>query len=126
MHGERLTRAQAVRLVGAYARSEDYDRASDHMRGNVFTGAEEIDVPVTLAWGEHDTQVTPPREPPPGWRQVELRGCNHLPTYDDPEQVVSTDPRGRGANSRCVRRSGRYWARTSDLRGVNAMLSQLS
>ena len=58
------------------------------MRGNVFTRSEEIDVPVTLAWGEHDRQVTPPRSVPDGWRQVVLYGCNHLPTLDDPEQVA--------------------------------------
>ena len=85
--GARVPRAQAVRVVTAYARARDYDRASVHMRGNVFSGAEEIRVPVTLAWGEYDRQVTPPESVPPGWSQVTLRGCNHLPTLDDPEQV---------------------------------------
>jgi pimeloyl-ACP methyl ester carboxylesterase len=88
VHGERLSRAQAVRVVGAYARARDYDRASGHMRGNVFSGGDEIDVPVTLAWGEHDRQVSAPRSVPAGWRQLVLRGCNHLPTFDDPDQVV--------------------------------------
>ena len=88
VHGDRLSRSHAARLVRAYARASDYDRASVHMRGNVFTRSEEIDVPVTLAWGEHDRQVTPPRSVPDGWRQVVLYGCNHLPTLDDPEQVA--------------------------------------
>ena len=88
VHGDRLTRAQAMRVVLAYARASDYDRASVHMRGNVFSRPEEIEVPVTLAWGEHDRQVTPPRSVPDGWRQVVLYGCNHLPTLDDPEQVA--------------------------------------
>jgi pimeloyl-ACP methyl ester carboxylesterase len=89
VHGERLSREQAVGVVRAYAHARDYDRASVHMRGNVFTGGEEIGVPVTLAWGEYDTQVTAPRAVPTGWRQVALRGCNHLPTLDDPGQVAA-------------------------------------
>jgi pimeloyl-ACP methyl ester carboxylesterase len=88
-NGRALPRREAVRVVAAYARARDYDRASRHMRGNVFGGGETIDVPVTLAWGENDRQVTPPRSAPPGWRQVVLRGCNHLPTLDDPEQVAA-------------------------------------
>lgn len=86
--GGRLSRAQAARVVTAYAQARDYDRASFHMRANVFSGAEEIEVPVTLAWGEHDRQVKPPRSVPPSWRQVTLLGCNHLPTLDEPEQVA--------------------------------------
>ena len=86
--GARVPRAQATRVLTAYARARDYDRASFHMRGNVFTGGGEIEVPVTLAWGEHDRQVTPPRSLPAGWRQVTLGGCNHLPTLDDPQQVT--------------------------------------
>jgi pimeloyl-ACP methyl ester carboxylesterase len=87
--GRRLGRRQAARVVAAYARARDYDRASGHMRGNVFTGGELIDVPVTLAWGENDRQVSPPQSTPPGWRQVVLKGCNHLPTLDDPDHVAA-------------------------------------
>lgn len=86
--GARISRAQAIEVVLAYARSRDYDRASLHMRGNVFSGGEDIDVPVTLAWGETDRQVSRPRTVPAGWRQVVLTGCNHLPTLDDPDQVA--------------------------------------
>ena len=48
----------------------------------------EIDVPVTLAWPEHDRLVRRPPSLPDGVRSVELRGCGHLPTWDDPEQVA--------------------------------------
>ena len=89
-NGRGLRRRDAARVIAAYARASDYDRASRHMRGNVFTGGDIIDVPVTLAWGENDRQVSPPQSTPPGWRQVVLRGCNHLPTLDDPEQVAQT------------------------------------
>lgn len=84
----RISRAQAVEVVAAYARARDFDRASFHMRGNVFSGGEDIEVPVTLGWGENDRQVTRPRSVPHAWPQVTLRGCNHLPTLDDPDQVV--------------------------------------
>jgi pimeloyl-ACP methyl ester carboxylesterase len=58
------------------------------MRDTVFSGAERIDVPVTLAWGELDRLVRPPRRVPPGWRTTVLRDCGHIPTWDDPEQVA--------------------------------------
>jgi pimeloyl-ACP methyl ester carboxylesterase len=57
-------------------------------RAAVFSGLEQIDVPVTLAWGELDRLVTPPRPSPMGARTVLLRGCGHIPTWDDPEQVA--------------------------------------
>ena len=52
-------------------------------------GFEDIRVPVTLAWGEHDRLVAQPRERRvPGWRTVTLHGCGHIPTWDDPSQVA--------------------------------------
>jgi pimeloyl-ACP methyl ester carboxylesterase len=88
-HGDRLSRGTAVRLVSTYATAPDYARANGHMRGGVFAGPQGIGVPVTLAWGELDGQVSAPRSLPEGWRQVVLRGCSHLPTLDDPEQTVA-------------------------------------
>jgi pimeloyl-ACP methyl ester carboxylesterase len=87
--GARVPWRDAVRVARAYARARDYPRANRHMRDNVFTGGDGIGVPVTLAWGEHDRQVVPPRSVPAGWRQVVLRGCSHLPTLDDPDQVAA-------------------------------------
>ena len=60
-------------------------------------------MPVTLAWGENDRQVTPPRSVPPGWRQVVLRGCNHLPTLDDPAQVVRVLVDGAAVTDAAIR-----------------------
>ena len=57
------------------------------MRSSVFSGAERIEVPVTLAWGALDRLVSPPRQAPPGWATRVLRDCGHIPTWDDPEQV---------------------------------------
>jgi pimeloyl-ACP methyl ester carboxylesterase len=59
-----------------------------------FRGGEQITVPITIAWGEKDRLLLPhqPRRAAraiPGARLVTLRGCGHVPTYDDPEQVAS-------------------------------------
>ncbi|MBA3300985.1 MAG: hypothetical protein H0T15_03875 [Thermoleophilaceae bacterium] len=46
------------------------------------------DVPVTLAWPEHDRLVARPRRVPPGVRSVVMPGCGHLPMWDDPALVA--------------------------------------
>jgi pimeloyl-ACP methyl ester carboxylesterase len=50
--------------------------------------------PATIAWGERDRLLIFSRQAPrarrrlPGARHVVLRGCGHVPTWDDPEQVA--------------------------------------
>ena len=66
-----------------------------------FSGGEEIDVPVTIAWGEKDRLLLPRQaaraaEAIPTARIVTLYGCGHVPTYDDPEQVASVLLDGSG------------------------------
>jgi pimeloyl-ACP methyl ester carboxylesterase len=82
--------ADNLRDLASAAWFDDTLRAivSDH-----FTGGEEIDVPVTVAWGERDRLLLPRQAPRaaaaiPGARSVVLRGCGHVPTWDDPEQVA--------------------------------------
>jgi pimeloyl-ACP methyl ester carboxylesterase len=87
-HPERVTHAEALDIVRAYAAAPGYPATNLAMRRSRFAGADGIDVPVTLAWGEHDRLVRPPRVPPPGWRTVLLRDCGHLAMWDDPELVV--------------------------------------
>lgn len=58
-----------------------------------FSGGERIACPVTLAWGSRDRilfprQVARAHARLPEARAVSLRGCGHVPTWDDPEQVV--------------------------------------
>lgn len=58
-----------------------------------FTGGEQIAVPVTIAWGEHDRLLLPRQSARahraiPSARMVTLRGCGHVPMSDDPEQVA--------------------------------------
>jgi len=87
-HPERVTHAEALDIVRAYAAAPGYPATNLAMRRSRFADAEGIGVPVTLAWGEHDRLVRPPRVPPPDWRTVLLRDCGHLAMWDDPELVV--------------------------------------
>ena len=87
-HPERVTHAEALDIVRAYALAPGYPATNLAMRRAVFAGPRGIDVPVTLAWGEHDRLVHPPRVAPPGWRTVVLPGCGHLPMWDDPPLVA--------------------------------------
>jgi pimeloyl-ACP methyl ester carboxylesterase len=58
-----------------------------------FEGGEQITVPVTVAWGEHDRLLLPrqarrAQRAIPRARVITLTGCGHVPTYDDPEQTA--------------------------------------
>jgi pimeloyl-ACP methyl ester carboxylesterase len=85
---ERVPSRSAARLIRAYVSAPGYEAANAAMRSAVFGGIEEIEAPVTLAWAEHDRVVSRPRSRPAGARMVTLRGCGHVPTWDDPEQVA--------------------------------------
>jgi pimeloyl-ACP methyl ester carboxylesterase len=87
-HPERIPAADARRLVRAYATAPGFDAANAAMRAGRFTALDRIRVPTTLAWPEHDRLVARPRTLPPGVSSVELPGCGHLPTWDDPDAVA--------------------------------------
>jgi pimeloyl-ACP methyl ester carboxylesterase len=87
-HPERVPPAAAARLVRSYVTSPGFEGANAAMRAAVFSGVEQISVPVTLAWAELDRLLRRPRETTPGWRTLTLSGCGHIPTWDDPEQVA--------------------------------------
>jgi pimeloyl-ACP methyl ester carboxylesterase len=87
-HPERIPPAAALRLVRAYATAPGFQAVNDAMRASRFAALADIDVPVTLAWPEYDRLVRRPRSLPDGVRSVVLRGCGHLPTWDDPAQVA--------------------------------------
>lgn len=58
-----------------------------------FDGRIPSDVPVTIAWGEHDRILLPyqagiARRRMPHARHVWLEGCGHVPMADDPSQVA--------------------------------------
>jgi pimeloyl-ACP methyl ester carboxylesterase len=85
---ERIPPEAALRLVRSYTTAPGFEAVNDAMRASRFTALADISVPVTLAWPEHDRLVARPRTLPDGVRSVVLRGCGHLPTWDDPEQVA--------------------------------------
>jgi pimeloyl-ACP methyl ester carboxylesterase len=87
-HPDRMPREDAVRIVRDYVTSPKYEGASTAMRAGLFSGIEQITVPITLAWAELDPLVVEPRDRIPGTRWVVLRGCGHIPTWDDPPQVA--------------------------------------
>jgi pimeloyl-ACP methyl ester carboxylesterase len=87
-HPERVEPAAAARLVRSYARAPGFDAANDAMRADRFSALERIRVPLTLGWPEYDRLVARPPHLPARARSVVLRGCGHMPMWDDPEQVA--------------------------------------
>jgi pimeloyl-ACP methyl ester carboxylesterase len=80
--------------------SSGYDGANRAMRTNLFdpNGYPE-GVPVTIAWGELDALVGPPRPErrPAGARFITLPGVGHTPTWDDPDLIARTLLEGSGS-----------------------------
>jgi pimeloyl-ACP methyl ester carboxylesterase len=87
-HPERIPYAAALQLVRAYAEAPGFESANAAMRAGRFTGLAEIEVPLTLAWPEHDRLVARPRAVGAFAHEARLPGCGHMPTWDDPEQVA--------------------------------------
>jgi pimeloyl-ACP methyl ester carboxylesterase len=100
-HPERVPAADALHLVRAYAAAPGFRAANDAMRASRFAQLADIRVPLVLAWPEFDRLISRPSALPPNARNVTLRGCGHIPTWDDPEQVAelvlaATAPRAVG------------------------------
>ena len=87
---ELLTPDEAIRWLSAWLDAPSYDDANSMMRSTPFQRANEIRVPVTIAWGEQDRLVAPPKPErmPPGTRYFTVPGWGHTPTRDDPEGVA--------------------------------------
>jgi pimeloyl-ACP methyl ester carboxylesterase len=86
---ERLSYAQAMRFVADYAGARGSPAVNRARRASQLEYADEIDVPVTVAWCEHDRLVAP--RTVPGLtvtRELTLAGCGHVPMTDDPEAVA--------------------------------------
>ena len=88
-HPDRVPAAAAADLIRAYARAPGFPRVNAAMRAGTFSGLDRIEVPVTLAWPDHDRIVSRPSRLPSRVRSVVLRGCGHLPFWDDPRQVAA-------------------------------------
>jgi pimeloyl-ACP methyl ester carboxylesterase len=92
-HPERIPVEQGRDLVLGWIDASDYSGANRAMRTQLFdpSGYPE-DVPVTIAWGELDRLVGPPKPErrPPGARFLTLSDVGHTPTWDDPELIART------------------------------------
>ncbi|HEY4778885.1 MAG TPA: alpha/beta hydrolase, partial [Solirubrobacterales bacterium] len=92
-HPERIPVDAGRELVLGWIDSNGYDGANRAMRTHIFEPAGyPEDVPVTIAWGELDRLVGPPKSGrrPTGARFLVLPGVGHTPMWDDPELVART------------------------------------
>jgi pimeloyl-ACP methyl ester carboxylesterase len=90
---ERIPLEAGRELVLGWIDSNGYDGANRAMRTHLFDPAGyPEDVPVTIAWGELDRLVGPPKPErrPAGARFLVLPGVGHTPTWDDPDLIAST------------------------------------
>ena len=98
-HPERIPVEQGRELVLGWIDASGYSGANRAMRTHLFdpSGYPE-DVPVTIAWGELDRLVGPPKPErrPAGARFLTLPGVGHTPTWDDPELIARTLIEGSG------------------------------
>jgi pimeloyl-ACP methyl ester carboxylesterase len=92
-HPDRIPPEAGRELVLGWIDASGYDGANREMRTHVFDPAGyPEDVPVTIAWGELDRLVGPPKPErrPAGARFLVLPGVGHTPMWDDPELVART------------------------------------
>jgi len=91
---ERVPPEEAIEAAAVMRSTRGY---GEHLRQTTrsrFTGGQDIDVPVTIAYGDRE-RLVPKRargadELPAHTRWVTLPGCGHVPTWDDPELVAKT------------------------------------
>jgi pimeloyl-ACP methyl ester carboxylesterase len=105
-HGERVSPAQAARLIQGYGEAPAYPRANELMCWNLVGDLSGLDAPLTLLWAEYDQVVRnrPLKDGilPPDVRQVELPDCGHVPTWDAPERVAALILEGTVSRTKSV------------------------
>ncbi|MDQ6745118.1 MAG: alpha/beta fold hydrolase [Actinomycetota bacterium] len=93
-HPERVPAAQAAQAIRALAGAGWFDETLVAITGaHRFDGGEQVSVPVSIAWGERDRLLLPHQahraaRAIPDASVITLRGCGHVPCYDDPQQVA--------------------------------------
>lgn len=87
---DRIPAEEGRDLILGWIDAGGYDGANRAMRTHVFEPAGYPEIPVTLAWGELDRLVAPPRPErrPAGARYLVVPGVGHTPTWDDPELIA--------------------------------------
>src|SRR5882672_11492526 len=78
----------------ALANASGFDAIFSAVSQERFHGGSAIDVPVSIAWGGRDLSLLPWQsrfrdELPSCARWMTLRGCGHVPTFDDPQAVAN-------------------------------------
>lgn len=96
----RIPATEGRSLVLGWIDSIGYDAANHAMRTYIFDPHGYPNIPVTVAWGELDRIVGPPRPErrPAGADYLVLPGVGHTPTWDDPELVAATLLKGSSAS----------------------------
>jgi pimeloyl-ACP methyl ester carboxylesterase len=94
-HPESLDPEVAVAFSRAYRDTQGFDAHLAAVRHARFRDGRAIDVPVTVAFGEHERLLTARKaqsrdELPAQTRWLTLPGCGHVMTYDDPDLVAHT------------------------------------
>jgi pimeloyl-ACP methyl ester carboxylesterase len=89
----RMTPEASIDATRNLGRSSGLRPAIDGYRRWRFVPDGPLPCPVTIAWAQHDRLLLPrqaerARRAVRGARHVTLRGCGHVPTWDDPEQVA--------------------------------------
>ena len=92
-HPERLPAAAAAASTRNLAASPGWEATLDAICRRRFSHGEALPATVTVAWGERDRlllrrQAERARSEVPRARHVVLRGCGHVPTWDDPDLVA--------------------------------------
>lgn len=87
---ENVPAEAGIQMISNWIDAPGYEASNAEMRRHVFEDPDKVRVPVTIAWGELDRLVAPPRpnRRPPGSRFVLLPGCGHTPNWDDPDLVT--------------------------------------
>jgi pimeloyl-ACP methyl ester carboxylesterase len=96
-HGERVRPGDAAHMMqGVLECSIFFEFMDSVIRDGPAAELDTITCPVLIAWPEHD-RVLPPRRYAeaykaaiPGSELIELRGCGHVPMWDDPDLITRT------------------------------------
>jgi pimeloyl-ACP methyl ester carboxylesterase len=84
----------AIEMVMTYARTPTFDAHLAATRRERFRGGYDIDVPVTVAWGDKERLIPAKArlrdELPAHTRFVALTDCGHSPMWDEPVLVART------------------------------------
>jgi pimeloyl-ACP methyl ester carboxylesterase len=90
--GWRVPAAQAVEAAENFGRSSGFHDLADASQ-QPFRGGQQINVPVTVAFGEHDLLLRPGScrfrdQLPTHSRWVTIPRSGHVPMWDNPEAVA--------------------------------------